>query len=592
MYRNKLLKEYTRKQLEELFIQLCESLDDRANDIYELEKKLSNVKRKHRIIREQAEADDKRDVEYTGKQVPEVNESTKNEIEKCLMMIDMLDLELRREEVKKNQVLRELNYIRSYFVFPNKKYKAADINTHSTIQLKNDLMEILQKTYGKCGDWKSKNKCLCCLNILKIDFDSAISFFKDNSTEDDLIFREKEINDEIANVELDILHLTKEKEEKKAKKDRFKKKVNELEDKYNELVERERDKYLEKTALETHIHRKEKEFTNLDYLRHEIEQLNKQIANLKHDISNRQLYLMQQLGNQSINCADQIRNLETENYAIQQYISNLKKTNEENQKKVEEKEKALGKEKDLYDSLQTNLNVAKGEYSGIRNKFYELVSGSSSDPFGSTAFQIFMDQLATERITIHSIKDLIAENMKIEEKNKQLRQKILLKHETEKKLVDDLNEVVYQARRRQYDYEHSKVKLETREDYYLYEGQNGFILTFNDFAFSGMKNQEVYLTIQFLGQYIDTQTIKIGSFTDEISCLIPCDKEGIVTKIVTQYIIVTLKRMNGEVIATGTTDVTPLVDADEIVTSIELITPTKKTIAAASLHVALVEPLY
>ena len=592
MFRNKLLKEYSRKKLEELFIEICETLDDRANDIYNLEKEISARKRKQKVIKEQAEADDKRDVEFTGKQVPDVNTSVKNEIEKCLYDLDMLDLDLRREEVKKNQVLRELNYIRSYFVFPNKKYKSDDISTHSTIQLKNDLMEILQKAFGKCKEWETKNRCLACLNVLKIDFDSAISFFKDVSpNQEELMFKEKEINDELANVELEILHLTKERDEQKAKKDRLKKEVNELEDKYNELVERERDKYLEKTALENQIQKKEKQLPILDELRKNIEKLIQDINYLKRMIADKQFYLMKELGIESINGNNKLMDIETENYAIKQGIERMRKINDENKGKVANKEEEYKKQKEIYDVLENNFKILREEYSNIRNMYYEIVTSTSSDPFQKVPFQVFIDELATERMKIQGLQVIVEENEKVQKKNDLLRKKILMKRETEKEIIHDLNDMVYKERRRYEEFD-NKLTVNAQKNYILYEGQNGFILTFKEFAFSGLKNQEVVFHIQFIDQIVESPVIKVGFDKDEFSCLVPCEKEGIITTILTQNINVTLTKVSGEELGKGKIDITPLIDADKIITSIELYNSRNRLIAATSLHVSLAESLY
>ena len=592
MFRNKLLKEYSRKQLEELFIQICETLDDRANDIYKLEKQISERKRKQKIIKEQAEADDKRDVEFTGKQVPDVNTSVKNEIEKCLYDIDMLDLDLRREEVKKNQVLRELNYIRSYFVFPNKKYKAGDIYTHSTIQLKNDLMEILQKAFRKCEEWQRKNRCLACLNILKIDFDSAISFFKDISPDqEELMFKEKEIRDELSNVEHDIILLTKERDEQKAKNKALKKKVYDLEDEYNAMVEKERDKYLEKTALETQIQKKEKQLSTLDELRKEIEKLNKEINNLKSLIADREMFLMREFGIESINGKNKLMDMETENYALKQFVERMRQTNIENQKKVSDKEEKYKQQKEVFDALEGNLKVLREEYSNIRNMYYELVASTSPDPFQKVPFQVFIDELATERIKLQSLQVIIEENERVQKKNDLLRKKILMKNKTEKEIIRDLNEMVFKERRRYEEFD-NKLKVNTQKNFILYEGQNGFILTFNEFAFSGMKNEDVILHIQFIDQIVESPVIKVGTPDVEFSCLIPCEKEGIITTIITQNIYVTLTKISGEELGKGKIDITPLVDADEIVTSIEIYNSRNRLVAATSLHVSIAEPLY
>ena len=173
-----------------------------------------------------------------------------------------------------------------------------------------------------------------------------------------------------------------------------------------------------------------------------------------------------------------------------------------------------------------------------------------------------------------------------------MRENVILKHNTEKRLISDLNEINEKRQQQERNFQ-NKLIFQGKKDIYLYEGQNGFVLTFKEFGFSGLKKGEIVIfVINFLDQVVETPIIKVGIDRDEFSCLIACDNDGIVTKIVTQRINVSVMNSQRKEIGRGSIDITPLVDADKIVTSIEIYTPQNKLIAASGLNVSIVEPLY
>ncbi|EAX93077.1 hypothetical protein TVAG_471350 [Trichomonas vaginalis G3] len=591
MFRNRLLSTYSRKELEDIFIEECMSLDELATQLFDLESKLAKSKSKNRVIEEQTEATNQPETNISGKDMPKINKKIKKEIKNLLYQIDELDLTLRRVEVTRNEELRELNYFRSFFVFPNKKYRLDDFENHSPIQQKQDVIEELEELFKLSKDWDSKNQYLAAIKLMKLDLDSAISYFEKQNTDDsELIFQEKALKDKISDLDHEILILQEQVDKKKQQKKKMKQRVNELEDKLNQQIENERDHYLQRTALENQIKKLESQLPELDSLQTEINALQNSKLNIKSDIGREKCRIARECGLKIIS-----NNLETMDDDIEidqmrRNVEKLKSSIKETENIVKNKKEELEKVKTSIKEANDSIQILKIECSGMRDKFYTLYSKCPQNPFEDHKFMYFLYDMMHEGMTLDDVNEVIRQIEILEKKVSYEDQKLSKISKLKKILNKELYEITMAQRERYNDFK-DQINYTEVNNIYLYEGQAAVLFTISD-IFLALKPQDyVCLKFDFCKNEATTQMFHFSPQIEPMQLLFTCEKSGFVIEVVTNGLSISLLRQNGDVIGSTIVDVTKLAAEQEVFASVQILFHGVNCVCAFHLNAKLLAPL-
>lgn len=452
-YRNRLLSDYTRDELEELFIRKCEILDFKAREINELEQKTADLSGKLTRLRNDITDQTKQRVKFDGKMAPTAFKLSQATVKELQNEIDRLNIELGKAERARDKVLRDVIHFRNLKNFPGQSHTGLKKPAKAAKSV-DDLVEMLAELSSKQTD----PLVICRLQ-------AASSLLKNNllKAEDPM----RKIMDMIGESYLPIfesIDKRREIKEREEKIDDLKRKLAELKmqqdtmaeehsnrlKKYQDEAERNQQKY--RDIMDLHLKKEELEADAAklgelriieDGLKNEVHLLLEQKKNLEedNDIREKKMNDELQLG---------INHLKSEIEALKAHIEALKKSNNE----IEQQTNQLSNQYRM--SVQQRGEIADGlrkleeEHHMIRKKFVHLMSGTSEDPFSNPRFLEFLRQMDERQIPYDAIRRYCADNEKINQKlgmltgkiDKYENQRAQLKQsiEDKKKIISELKD--------------------------------------------------------------------------------------------------------------------------------------------------------
>lgn len=592
MFRNRLLSTYSRKELEDIFIEECKTLDSLATELFDVERELSKYKTKDQVIEGQIEQENQQEVEIKGKDIPKLNKKIKKEIRNLLFKIDELDLQLRRAEVTKNEELRELNYFRSFFVFPNKKYRLDDFEQHSPIQQKQDIIEELEELFKSSKNWDSKSQYLTGIQLMKLDLDSAISYFEkiNPNDSDELVFQEKRLKDQILDKDHEILQFQEEIDKKKQAKKKIKAKVNDLEDKLNDLIEKRRDHDLEKTALENKIKKLESQLPDIEELQSQVNKLETQKLEIKSDIGAEKCRIARSLGINIINNNIETMNDDIEINEMRRINQKLKASIAESQAVVDHYKNELEKAKKSIEEARTSIQTLKSEYSALRDKYYTAYSQCPENPFENQSFMYFIYDMMQNGMTLDNVLDMIRQIEILENKVKTADAKILKMSRVRKLLNKELYEITEAQRARYNDFQ-DQIAIQQTDDIFLFENQTAVLFAITDTFVALHPRESVCLHVKFNNSTANTQMFHAAPSIEEMQIVFACDKQGLVFDIVSNGATISLYHQNGQLLGSTKVDLTPLVAEQDVLASVQILSSANTCLCAFHLNAKLISPL-
>ncbi|EAY14063.1 hypothetical protein TVAG_478880 [Trichomonas vaginalis G3] len=527
VFRNRLISEYTRDELEELFLVRCDQLDQKASEIAKLEQKASDISGKLTRIKQDINDTTKQRVKFDGKLAPTAYRVSQVAVKELKDQIAELEIELGKKNLEKDAVAREVAYFKSLLNFPAKLRtdKSSKFNPTKTIE---DLLAMLADLSSRNTDPLVVNRLLAASYILQNNLKAAeepmrkiLELIGESSLP---VFESIDMRKEIKEREDQIEKLRHDLAVLQAQQDKLSQEHNDRLKQYQLDAERNQEKYRELMDLHHKKEKMEADAARLaeleiiaDGLRKEIELLKQQRDKLIEDNADRKNKLRDEL--QKL-----IDQMQKELEDLKAHIDALRKSNAEieNQKNSLQQtyENALEKRADTIDGL----NKLQEEYRALRARFVKLMSGTNEDPFENQRFIDFINGMIERNWSFNTVRKYLAHIESIDGKLEQLDAKIAkyqpIKEQLTKQIADKTRLVkeleaeldarhishagaVAEAQRTEFKYQNgaSHINITAAKQFELEENQTAIILSFLEFtldkSFLGSQNCKLFLTVDF-----------------------------------------------------------------------------------------------
>ncbi|KAK8884715.1 hypothetical protein M9Y10_043834 [Tritrichomonas musculus] len=532
IYKNKILAEYTREELEEEFLKNCEILDSRASQIIQLEQKAQYLSSRLSRLTQDIDDPTRTRNRFTGSQAPSAFHQSQMNVRELQNHIAAFQRELGQLQVQRDNIARQVKYFKSlqnFTTYRSKSVKSSSKNQVRTKLERDDIRIEVQQLIDKKSVPQMMNRLNATVAVLSGDYKSA---------EQHLSGLMNSIGESIGLYE--CLERRKQLRDRESKISQLSSKLEELKQRYNEMLQRQREQVDQYQAeadqnkqrnAEVIKLRREKETREmesakiaemqviLDGLKSEIELLENQKAKLQGDNNERQMRVQTQVQDALAQLRLEIQDLEDKCNAVRQTNESLEKQTVDLEEAKNEAAKRRANAEEKFKSLQ-------GDYKNVLGTFNRMVDTSDeTDPFEDQRFVIFLTQMATKGWDPEHVKQLSSEidelteqlqNLKdkiseYEAAESQMNQRISAKRDeissleaSLRALANDLGQNSSEDTREKPQYVEGAEHIEfTDEDInQIGEGQTAIIINFRDFklspSFIGKKPSKVFLIIDFL----------------------------------------------------------------------------------------------
>ncbi|OHT10562.1 hypothetical protein TRFO_20049 [Tritrichomonas foetus] len=400
IFRNRLLPEYSRQELEEEFIRCCESLDEKATEILKLEKQAQYLDGRLGRLQQDIEDQSRQQVCFDGKHAPIAYRQSQLTVKELQDQITELETDLAQRQLKRDKVLQEVRYFRSLLNFPGKRSKVGTTTNKGKRKTRAELARMLSVLLT--------NKQIPPQMIYRVQ--TAISILNHNLDDAEQPMRElmECIGESLQLFEmLDKKKQIKEREEKieqmRAKLAELRQRHDEMTDMHKKLLQQYKDeaeqnnaKYKEVMDLQHEKEAKEAEAAKLnelqiiaDGLKNEIQLLEDQKVKLKEDNDERIKKLREQM-------EEAIKKLKSELADLENHCAALRASNKDLESRVAELERQYADAKERRDEIEEISQKLQAEYMSLRGYFVQMLSQTNDDPFENQRFVDFLNQMGAK----------------------------------------------------------------------------------------------------------------------------------------------------------------------------------------------------
>ena len=443
IFRNRLLPEYTRQELEEEFIRCCEVLDEKATEILKLEKQSQYLEGRLNRLQQDIEDQSRQQVCFDGKHAPIAYRQSQLTVKELQDQIVTLENDLSQRQLKRDKVLQEVRYFRSLLNFPGKRSKVSTTTTNGKRKTRAELARMLSVLLT--------NKQIAPQMIYRIQ--AAISILNHNLEDAEQPMRA--LMESIGeNIQLfDMLDKKKKIKEREEKIEQLRTKLAELKQRHDEMTEMHKKlleqykdeaeqnnaKYKEVMDLQHEKEAKEAEAAKLtelqiiaDGLKHEIELLEDQKAKLKDDNDERVKKLREQM-------EEAIKKLKSELADLENHCAALRASNKDLESRCSDLEHHYDDAKNRRSEIEELSQKLQAEYMSLRGYFVQMLSQTNDDPFENHRFVEFLDQMAAKDWKFSTIR-VFQDNIEKLKTRKQLILEKMAKYENIQQKLKDMIE--------------------------------------------------------------------------------------------------------------------------------------------------------
>lgn len=406
IFRNRLLAEYTRQELEEEFIRCNEELDDKAKSLLDLEKQAQYLSgRLDRVDQDRADQT-KQQVCFNGSQAPIAFRQTQLTVKELQDQIDILQGELAQQQLKRDKVLQEVRYFRSLLNFPGKKSKAGTPSNgkrKSREVLIRKLTELIAHEVPEQIEYRVR----AAISILNDNLLEAKDPMRDllNSLGERLpLFDMLDKQRKIEELEQRIQELTEKLERLRARHQEMVKKHTENLDRFKQEAKENNEKYKELMDLQQEKEQKEAEAAKVDELRiieeglrKEIALLEDQIRKIREENDERVKRLQEQMEQAIKDLTKQLKDLD-------QHCQNFRQSNREIEDTLASLQRNYEVAIDRQSKIREETQNLKAEYQSLTRSYGYLLSSIDDDPFESPNFIEFLSQMSSKDWKFKTIK--------------------------------------------------------------------------------------------------------------------------------------------------------------------------------------------
>lgn len=631
IYKNKILAEYSREELEEEFLKNCEILDSRASQIIQLEQKAQYLSSRLSRLTQDIDDPTRTRNRFTGSQAPSAFHQSQMNVRELQNHIATFQRELGQLQVQRDNVARQVKYFKSLQNFQT--YRTKPVRSSSKGQIKShltrdDIKLAVQQLIDKKSVPQMMNRLNATVAVLSGDYKSA---------EQHLSGLMNSIGESIGLYE--CLERRKQLRDRESKISQLSSKLEELKQRYNEMLQRQReqiDQYqaeadqnkqrnAEVIKLQREKETKEMEAAKIaemqvisDGLKSEIELLENQKAKLQGDNNERQMRVQTQV-------QDALAQLRLEIQDLEDKCNAVRTTNEALEKQTADLEEAKNEAAKRRSAAEAHFKSLQVDYKNVLGTFNRMVETSDeADPFEDQKFVIFLTQMATKGWDPEKVKQLASEIDELKDQLQQYKDKIaeyeaaeaqmnqqisekrdeISKLETSlRALANDLGQNSSEDTREKPQYvegaEHIKFTEEDKSN--IGEGQTAIIINFRDFklspSFIGKKPSQVFLVVDFLEhKSMTTKFVDPNSDTFDSTIFLVCKNDFILKAYLEKSAVpVQLCRSrDDQVTEAGQTELNLLPFLDnvlEFTSTVKIWNETGKAVGKVTFEAALYSPL-
>lgn len=601
IYRNRLLAEYSRQELEEDFIRSCEELDEKATEIIKLEKQAKFLEGRLGRLEQDIEDQTKQQVCFDGKHAPMAFRQSQLQVKELLDQIAVFERELGQRQVKRDKVLNEVRYFRSLLNYPGKKAKNQSQKGTSKSVSRAELVHMLSVLLTGNQVPQTVHRLQAAIAILNRNLGDAeipmrqlMSTIGETLQLFDMLDKKKQIKereDKIEELRVKLAQLRQRHEE-------MTKQHQDLLQQYKDEADQNNQRYKEEMELQHEKEAKDAEAAKLaemkiirDGLKNENALLEDQIDKLKADNEAR----LDKLKKQS---DDALEKLQEEQRDLENHCAALRASNKDMEMRCKQLENQYEDAKARRADIEDLSKQLQAEYTSLRQYFVKMLSATDDDPFENPRFREFLEQMADKDWRFDTIKTFTDDIEKLKTRKSMIEEK-LAKYEnvqgnlnnmiaTKRSLITDLRaqldalqlelgqsteDLMKQRPAYVEGAEHIHVEMETLN---LQDDQTAVQFSFQNFELdpSLISNQKckIFLVVEFydhkpsFSNYISPMD---GTFDLPLAFITRNDYQ-LREYIQRSYVNVTLCVVRGmafEEVAVGKFDLTPFLDEKEAFTS-------------------------
>ena len=530
IYKNKILAEFTREELEEEFLKNCEILDSRASQIIQLEQKAQYLSSRLSRLTQDMEDPTRNRARFTGSQAPSAFHQSQMNARELQNQIGVFQRELGQRQVQRDNIARQVKYFKSLQNFSTFRTRTAkSTRSQATSRLtRDDIRRAVEQLLAKKTVPQMNNRLLATIAVLKGDYKAA---------EKPLHSLMKSIGESVSLYE--CLERRKQLRDRESKISQLSNKLEELKQRYNELLGRQKEQIDQYKSEADQNKQRNQEVINLqreketkemeaaktaelkivaDGLRSEIELLENQKAKLQGDNNERQMRVQTQVQDALSQLRLEIQELEEKCKSIRETNASLEKQAQDLEQSRNDAVKRRGSAEDKFKGLQT-------DYKTVVGTFNKMVETSEADPFDDQRFVIFLSQMANKQWDPQKVKELSEELDKLSASLQKLKDKIAKYESAEaqmskristkreeissletqlRALANDLGQTSGDDAREKPQYTEGANHIEFTQENKDKIGpdQTAIIILFRDFklspSFIGKKPSQIFLVVDFL----------------------------------------------------------------------------------------------
>lgn len=534
IYRNKILAEFSREELEEEFLKNCEILDSRASQIIQLEQKAQYLSSRLSRLTQDIEDPTRARTRFTGSQAPSAFHQSQMTVKELQNQIAAFQHELGQMQVQRDNIQRQIKYFKSlqnFSTFRSKSQRSTvrAQNTSSTRLTREDITYAIEDLIQKKTLPQMSNRLNATIAVLSGDYKKA---------EDELSGLMASIGENVGLFE--CLDRRKQLRDRESKIAELTNKLEELRQRYNEMLQHQKEQIEQYQSEADQNKQKNQEVINLqkeketkemeaaqiselkivaDGLRNEIDLLENQKSKLQSDNNERQIRVQTQVQDVLAQLKLEIQELEDKCKSVRETNESLTRQTEDIEANREEATKRRSEAEEHFKSLQVDYKNVLGTF----NKMLE--TSEDVDPFEDQRFVAFLTQMAAKQWDPEKVRSVAAEIEELNQRLQKLKDKIAKYEAAEQQtnqvisekrdeiaslnaslrtLADDLgqNSSEDQREKPQYTEGAEHVKFSEEDKSKIGEGQTAIIINFRDFklspSFIGKKPSQIFLVVDFL----------------------------------------------------------------------------------------------
>ncbi|EAX96242.1 hypothetical protein TVAG_205280 [Trichomonas vaginalis G3] len=443
-YKNRLLGEYSREELENDFLKNCEMLDTKAHEIVALEQKAQHLSQQLSKLAKDLQQQSRAPKMFSGSQAPSAFRQSQINVKELQDQIIDIQREIDAKQQKHTKILRDISYFQSIQTEKETKIKSRSL-TKSGIskptRSREEIIMMLQELLAKNTLPQIANRINSAIALLQGDYEAAeepmrpiLEHIGETTTLTQCMQEKYDLQERQQKIEV------------------LREKLNTLRQRYETMLAKhqEMSKQYESDAVQTAVRNKEihdlqiqketkeremQKIAELEIiatsLKREIEQLEEQ----KDQLQKTTVARAQKVQSQVMEALDKLR---AEADAVNKRCAEARAANDELEKQLAEAEKERNEAAAKRREAETEFENLQDEYKTIATKYSQKVDMGQKDPFEDKRFVKFIAKMKEKGWTPKTIKEMSAETEDLEHKLSDLNTKISIYEAAEKELQEKL----------------------------------------------------------------------------------------------------------------------------------------------------------